>query len=58
MNQKAYMIPLAEEVKAFAFTTLLQTLSAPGEGIHDGGEGDDGDDPTSKQRTDGWGDLW
>lgn len=58
MNKKAYISPLAEEVKAMAFTTLLQTLSAPDEGIHDGGEGDDDDDPTAKDRSDGWGNLW
>ena len=58
MNKKAYMNPIAEEVKALAFTTLLQTLSAPDEGIHDGGEGDDGDDPTAKEREDDWGNLW
>ena len=40
----------------------LQTLSAPDEGIHDGGEGSDSDDPSSKKRDlsdgDGWGNLW
>lgn len=58
MKKQVYIIPESEEVKANAFTTFLQTLSAPDEGIHDGGEGDDGDDPTSKHRNDGWGDLW
>ncbi len=58
MNKKAYMTPIAEEVKALAFTTLLQTLSAPNEGIHDGGEGEDDDDPTAKGREDDWGNLW
>lgn len=58
MNKKAYMTPTAEEAKALAFTTLLQTMSAPDEGIHDGGEGEDDDDPTAKERYDDWGDLW
>ena len=58
MNKKAYMIPVAEEVKAVAFAAYLQSMSAPGEGIHEGGEGDDEDDPTAKQRDDEWGNLW
>ena len=57
MNKKAYVTPVAEE-ETLSITTLLQTLSAPGDGIHDGGEGHDGDDPTAKGREDGWGDLW
>ena len=57
MNKKAYVTPVAEE-ETLSITTLLQTLSAPDEGIHDGGEGSDGDDPSAKDREDGWGDLW
>lgn len=57
MNKKAYVTPVAEE-ETLSITTLLQTLSAPDEGIHDGGEGSDSDDPSTKGREDGWGDLW
>ncbi len=57
MNKKAYVTPVAEE-ETLSITTLLQTLSAPDEGIHDGGEGSDSDDPSAKGREDGWGDLW
>lgn len=58
MNKKAYLIPVTEWMESQAVTTYLQTLSAPNEGIHDGGEGDDDDDPTAKQRDDSWGNLW
>ncbi len=57
MEQKTYIQP---EVKHWEFRpfTSLMTLSAPDEGIHDGGEGEDEDDPTAKGRVDDWGNLW
>ena len=58
MNKKPYHKPEVEALGLHPFTTFLQTLSAPDEGIHDGGEGNDDDDPSAKNRTDGWGDLW
>ena len=37
----------------------LMGLSAPDEGIHDGGEGSDDDDPDSKRRKKGsWNSIW
>lgn len=57
MNKQPYHSPEVEALDLHPFTAFL-TLSAPDEGIHDGGEGDDGDDPSSKSRNDGWGDLW
>ena len=58
MNKKAYITPGTTAEKVAAFSAYLQDLSAPDEGIHDDGEGSDDDDPTAKQRNDGWGDLW
>ena len=61
MKKKAYLIPEAERM-LLCLGCYLQTLSAPDEGIHDGGEGSDSDDPSSKKRGlsdgDGWGNLW
>ncbi len=58
MNKKAYITPGTTVEKATTLSTCLQDLSAPGEGIHDDGEGSDDDDPSAKHRNDGWGDLW
>lgn len=56
MNKKIYSIPSLMVVEPNLSDTYL--LSASDEGIHDGGEGDDDDDPTVKQRDDSWGNLW
>ncbi len=57
MKQKTYIQPEVKHWEFRSFTSLM-TLSAPGEGIHDGGEGEDDDDPTAKGREDDWGNLW
>ncbi len=56
MNKKAYLLPTVKLVETRLSATYL--LSASQEGIGDGGEGDDEDDPTAKRRHDGWGSLW
>ena len=58
--KKEYIIPVVEMSAPEIVEDILQ-LSAPGTGIHDGGEGDDEDDPTVKEREEedkGWGGLW
>ena len=57
MNKKVYIAP-EFEMDCIALLTPLLGLSSPDTGIHDGGEGDDGDDPTDKKHDDHWGDLW
>ena len=58
MKKQAYIIPEMNE-RHVALLSELLGLSAPGPGIHDGGEGDDDDDPTAKERGfDDWGSLW
>ena len=57
MNKKVYIAP-EFEMDCIALLTPLLGLSSPDTGIHDGGEGDDGDDPTAKKHDDHWGDLW
>ena len=56
--KKQYKSPKAEQ-SAPEFIEEILSLSSPGTGIHDGGEGDDEDDPTSKYRRDNekWGNL-
>ena len=58
--KKQYLTPQAEELIQRLSENLLG-LSAPNEGIHDGGEGGDNDDPTAKDRLSGeggWGNIW
>lgn len=58
--KKKYIIPAVNKVDIRLYTNLMG-LSAPGEGISDGGEGSDGDDPDSKRRKKGgssWNSLW
>ena len=58
--KKEYIIPIAEQISSELEEKLLG-LSSPGTGIGDGGEGDDEDDPSSKDRyeeEEKWGDLW
>ena len=57
--KKFYQTPQTE-ISTPEFVEELLTLSSPDTGIHDGGEGDDGDDPSSKERDndDEWGNLW
>lgn len=57
MNKKVYIAPESENDSISLLTPLLG-LSSPDTGIHDGGEGDNDDDPSTKTRDDGWGDLW
>ena len=57
MKQKAYIQPEVKHREILSSASLM-TLSAPNEGIHDGGEGEDDDDPTAKEREDDWGNLW
>ena len=57
MNKKVYIAPESENDSLSLLTPLLG-LSSPDTGIHDGGEGDNDDDPSTKTRADGWGDLW
>lgn len=56
MNKKRYLIPTLKWVEPHLSDIYL--LSASQEGIDDGGEGSDEDDPTAKQRNDDWGYLW
>ena len=58
--KKKYIIPTASQID-IALLANLMGLSAPGEGISDGGEGNDDDDPDSKRRKkDGssWQSIW
>ena len=60
--KKQYKNPQTESSELNVMFNLLAP-SAPEEGIHNGGEGDDEDDPTSKSRPstgtgNSWGDLW
>lgn len=57
MKQKTYIQPEVKHREILSSASLM-TLSAPDEGIHDGGEGEDDDDPTAKGREDDWGNLW
>ena len=58
--KKIYQTPESLHIQA-SFKEELLGLSSPGTGIGDGGEGDDEDDPSSKERQEDdvtWGDLW
>ena len=57
--KKIYQTPQTE-FSTPEFVEEILSLSSPGTGIHDGGEGDDDDDPTAKEREDNdeWGKLW
>ena len=57
--KKLYKSPKAEQA-APEFNEEILSLSSPGTGIHDGEEGDDDDDPSTKERleNDEWGNLW
>ena len=57
--KKIYQIPESLHIQA-SFKEELLGLSSPGTGIGDGGEGDDEDDPSTKERQEDskWGDLW
>ena len=57
MKKKLYIRPFIDE-NLYILTNSLLGLSDPDDNIHDGGEGDDGDDPTAKKRDDEWGNLW
>ncbi len=58
MKKKLYIRPAIDENDLFVTDALLG-LSDPDDKIHDGGEGDDNDDPTVKERDDyEWGNLW
>ena len=52
MNKKTYFVPLVEQY-SLRLDAFLDSLSAPDEGIHDGGTGSDKDDPSAKTRGDG-----
>ena len=52
MNKKTYFVPLVEQY-SLRLDAFLDSLSAPDEGIHDGGTGSDKDDPSAKTRSDG-----
>ena len=59
-KKKRYIIP-ETTLSEYLLATHLMGLSAPDEGIHDGGEGGDDDDPTAKQRNQDivhWGNIW
>ena len=58
MMKKTYITPSTASKTVLDSSAYMENLSAPDEGIHNGGEGNDDDDPTAKQRNDGWGDLW
>lgn len=58
MEKKAYIQPVLKENHIGMRKIFLQSLSAPGEGIGSGGEGDPNDDPDAKIRDDEWGSLW
>ena len=58
MNKQTYITPETTAEKVVTFSAYLQVLSAPDEGIHDGGDGNDDDDPSAKHRSDVWGNLW
>lgn len=57
--KQQYIIPQTQEWRPALLSPIL-SLSAPNEGITDGGEGRDDDDPTVKLRDDAetWGNLW
>lgn len=61
MNKKTYFQP-AQHTAPTELNDSLFGVIASEEGINDGGEGDDDDDPTAKHRDDSenghWGDLW
>lgn len=57
MNKKLYFTPVMRVVRPDAFAPYMGAVASE-EGIKDGGEGNDKDDPTAKQRDDQWGDLW
>lgn len=49
--KKDYITPQID-YSLFVLKEELLGLSNPDDGIHDGGDGDDDDDPTSKERYD------
>ncbi|MCR4614199.1 MAG: hypothetical protein K5778_09375 [Bacteroidaceae bacterium] len=54
-----YITPIQQERTIALPAPILQgSIAAPGEDIGYGGEGDDDDDPTAKERTEIWGTLW
>ena len=58
--RKEYLNPETTVLASHLLTNLMG-LSAPEEGISDGGEGDDNDDPNTKERQagpDDWVNLW
>ena len=63
--KKIYQTPESLHIQA-SFKEELLGLSSPGTGIGDGGEGDDEDDPSAKDRKEedflpaeeNWGNLW
>lgn len=58
MKKKLYISPAIDENDLFVTDALLG-LSDPDDEIHDGGEGEDDDDPTVKERDDyEWANLW
>lgn len=61
MNKKNYFQP-AQHTVLTELNSCLFGVVASQEGIGDGGEGSDDDDPTAKKRVDSnndhWGDLW
>lgn len=57
MSKKLYFTPVMRVVRTDAFAPYMGAVASE-EGIKDGGEGDDKDDPTAKQRDNQWGDLW
>lgn len=58
MNRKYITPHLQERIVALPAPILQGSITAPGEDIGYGGEGDDDDDPTAKERTEIWGTLW
>ena len=60
MNKKSYISPVLLRIPVSPAFRLLGA-SAPDEGIHYGGEGNDDDDPNAKTRDNEdneWGNLW
>lgn len=61
MNKKLYIQPVQRVRRPVVSTPVYQAAQASKEGIGWGGEGDDEDDPTAKERTpeaNDWGNLW
>lgn len=63
MKKKKYIVPCLIQFHPLSCSDMMG-LIAPSENIGDGGEGNDDDDPTAKQREElpadnfQWGTLW